>query len=191
MVSNKYFLPSSLLNSEQRHEIKKLVDSDYSLRPVWFFTGTYWDTYGARNNLEQAREYWKVALDCLARKTSQHIHSVCAWGKTRSGDYHMHGVILGERGKLKRITQKKVKWVWRGGISDMRLYEPTRGGIPYTLTHSHIDLQTASHCNLGGCSRCQRFSRDYIVQVLRDGTRSADENPVLGSLILADGLGAL
>ena len=173
--SKQMWLPSGLLSHAQRNEVKKLVEADASLRPAWFFTGTYWKKYGARKRLSVARTAWDNAMVCLASKTSQHLVSVAAWGPTASGDYHMHGVVLGERGKLKRITQRKLKKAWRAGISDMRLYDATLGGIPYALGHEAIAYETHTYCPKGGCDRCEKFQRDYVSEVLRASATSTSD----------------
>jgi hypothetical protein len=170
------WLPAGVLSQSQRNDIKKLIEQDASLRPAWFFTGTYWEKYGARQRLSVARAAWDNAMVSLSQKTSQHLIAIAAWGATSTGDYHMHGVVSGERGKIKRLTQAKLRKAWRGGISDMRRYDPSKGAVPYTLAHEHIAYQTKVYCPHGGCDRCEKFQRDYVDDVLRaSATSTSDE----------------
>jgi hypothetical protein len=174
--SKQMWLSSGVLSPAQRNDIKKLIEQDASLRPAWFFTGTYWEKYGARKRLSVARAAWDNAMVCLSQKTSQHLVAVAAWGETASGDYHMHAVVSGERGKIKRLTQAKLRKAWKGGISDMRRYDASRGAVPYTLAHEHIAYRSKVYCPHGGCDRCEKFQRDYVEDVLRaSATSTSDE----------------
>ncbi len=175
------WLSTGLLSHRQMNEVKKLVEQDAHLRPAWFFTGTYWEKYGARKRLSVARSAWDNAMVSLSQKTSQHLVAVAAWGATATGDYHMHAVVSGERGKIKRLTQAKLRKAWRGGISDMRRYDPTQGGVIYTLGHEHIVYEPKVYCPHGGCDRCEKFQRDYVKDVLRaSATSTSDEASSFG-----------
>ena len=175
------WVSTGLLNHRQMNEVKKLIETDKHMRPAWFYSPTITKGKPGRERLSVARTNFDNQMICFAHKTSQHLVAVTAYGKTQGGWWHPHSVISGERGKIKRMTQTKIRRTWKQGISDMRRYDPNRGGVIYTLRHEHIVYDTKVYCPHGGCHRCEKFQRDYVKDVLRaSATSTSDEASSFG-----------
>ena len=177
------WLPGHLLNYEDRKDLKTTIDNDNIVSPAWFFTGLYWDTNPSQTNLAIARTDFDWFMIRLATKTRQHLLPIHAFGWTKSNRLHNHGVILGERNKLRKITQDRIRASYGNGYSHMRLYDKRRGGIPYTLNHEYIAISNKVYCPHGGCDLCGKFERQFIEDRLRANAGVVGEGSrVLGSV---------
>ena len=101
------WVSTGLLSHRQLNEVKKLIETDKHLRPAWFYSPTIGKGKPGRERLSVARTNFDNQMICFAHKTSQHLVATTAYGKTRAGHYHPHSIISGERGKIKRMTQRK------------------------------------------------------------------------------------
>jgi hypothetical protein len=93
--------------------------------------------------LRQTRRY----IRNLERAAQGPVHWFGAVEETNSGQPHLHALI----GGCKMLGNAEVQRPWKVGLSRIRVFDPDRGGIAYTLK------QVAGEGEYGF-----RFPRDFV-----------------------------
>jgi len=140
------------------NRIKYATEHHPDYEPCKFHTLTFYPSSPARNNIEWAVKSFQQFCICIARKLNSHIIPVAGIGKTKKGNWHIHYVLLVEKGRRKP-TSRILKELWwkgnkRGRSGTILNYNPAKGGVIYSLQHEYYIPVSRPFCP--GRKKCHK-----------------------------------
>ena len=133
---------------ELHQYVKRACEEHPHYEPTHFFSPTFYRSSPARHDRDWAVATFQRFCVSLAKKINSHIIPVACVGKTDAGAWHIHAVLLSEKGR-RRATYREIKKLWVDGYKSGKpeqsargrqqnvLYDPNQGGVIYTLKHAY------------------------------------------------------
>ena len=147
-------------------KVGAIVASQSDYEPVWFGTLTFYPSRGQRSDREHATASFHRYMIQIANKTKSHLLPIASIGRTKAGWYHIHFVLLMERGKERPSYRQMKKWWKHGNRNEWKLYQPDKAGIFYTLQHEHYIPVRRPYCpEQGNCCRqtcVKKGDKDWV-----------------------------